>query len=99
MLIARLQNFTLIFQLLQGYTLNVMYNCSYRSPCFYVIRLFRLFPQKISMLYDLTGMRHAPTYKRFQRFTKIITSFIKVVDGLLITTREVRLKILSISVG
>jgi hypothetical protein len=37
-----------------------------RSARFYVIRLFRLFPQKISMLYDLTGMRHAPTSKRHE---------------------------------
>ena len=39
---------------------------THRKKRFYVIRLFRLFPQKISMLYDLRGMRPIPTSKDFE---------------------------------
>jgi hypothetical protein len=37
---------------------------THRNTRFNIVQTFQFFPQKISMLYDLTGMQHAPTRRQ-----------------------------------
>jgi hypothetical protein len=58
--IAQIKN---TFSSKQGFGLIWLYHLGLKKVFF-----FPLFPQKISMLFNLTGMRHAPTSKRTKVF-------------------------------
>lgn len=50
--------------------MRILLSHAHRKKRFNIVQIFRLFPQKISMLYDLTGMR--PTQLNFSRMTGML---------------------------